>query len=1326
MQPEKMTRAKLIDEVRSLRKEVNALKQRKSNPELIKSRNAALNLLEDLQNEVNERKRISEILRISEETYRLAMQATRDGVWDWDLSTDVVYYSPSWARILEEKKVEPVKKTWEIRIHPDDKKRVLDSLRKHLEGKTESWQEEHRLRTKSGQYKWVLGRGEVVSRDSQNIPYRMIGTMKDISDRKKIEADLAESERRLRSFLEQTSDSIFCYEYSPPISVKTSIKRQIQQLYEGVLTECNEICALSYGAQKSEDVIGRKLTENFGTKPGSLDAFFREFIQNDYRSINQEGEEIQPDNSKRYYLNNAYGIVENGKLLRIWGFYHDITDQKLISEALQESEEKYRLLFNNANDIVLIHQYTDDKLPDIFLDVNQKAVEVLGYTREELLQMTPMDVISKDQLLEVAKSSRKLRRDKESLFERTVVTKAGKEIPVEIHSRLFHYKGKPTTLSICRDITDRKRAEKTRKREHDLIQNITETSPIGIVQVNREGHVVFANRRAEEILHLSKSELKDRTYNDPEWQITDYHGNPFPEEQLPFNQVQKTGKSVSDVQHAIQWPDGDRCLLSINAAPLFNEQGQFESMVAAIEDVTERKQADMALQESENRYRELFNHMSSGVAVYEVVDGGRDFIFKDFNQAGEKIDGQSKEFLIGKSVFDVRPGVEEFGLIHAFRQVIETGEPISHPITLYHDNQLTGWYENYIYPLPSGELVAVFDDVTEKKQAEEALTESEFRLRQMADTIEDVFWIVEWQTKKTIFASKSFETLWGISLESLYDKQDAWAGAIHSDDKQAAWDNFINLRNGKSYDEVYRIIRPDKDIRWIRDRGYPILDEKANVIRVVGIAQDITESKQAEIGILESENKFRSLFENTSSMIVLHDMDGNFIDVNQPALDNWGYSKEEFLNLNVSIMDKDSVIRKDSETRWQDLDEKTSIRFESNIQRKDGSICPMEIILNKFKLQGKPIIMAVSRDFTERKKAEDAMREREVRYRTLFQQAGDAIFIMEQYQFTECNDHAAEMYGFKTSSNFVGGNPWQISPVNQPDGRPSEEKAKALIDEALEGRILHFYWQHRKKDGALIDTEVTLTPFDIGQKRYIQAIVRDITKRLQAEEAIEQHRKELQRLSEQLIHTQEEERKRLSRELHDEMGQSLTGIKLNLTSFENKMGDAVPAPIVKDIKEAEQMVEDLLDKMHDIALNLRPSMLDDLGLIPAVKWLVNYNRKRWDFDIKLRHSGLKQRLNADFETAIYRIIQESLNNIAKHARAKRVTIQVRKLISKRLRLRITDDGCGFNVKHIEQQDPSKRGVGILGMQERAANLGGTFRLESNPKQGTSIEVELPV
>jgi PAS domain S-box-containing protein len=166
---------------------------------------------------------------------------------------------------------------------------------------------------------------------------------------------------------------------------------------------------------------------------------------------------------------------------------------------------------------------------------------------------------------------------------------------------------------------------------------------------------------------------------------------------------------------------------------------ELEQKVRALEQIaSEHKRAANALGESEERFRNLFENMSSGVAVYEAAEDGEDFVFKDFNKAAEKIEQIDKDDLIGKSVSRVFPGVVEFGLLNVFKRVWRTGVPEHYPIQLYKDQRIEGWRENKVYRLLSGDIVAIFDDFTQRKRVEAELKESEKRYRSIVGVIPDL------------------------------------------------------------------------------------------------------------------------------------------------------------------------------------------------------------------------------------------------------------------------------------------------------------------------------------------------------------------------------------------------------------------------------------------------------------------------------------------------------------------------------------------------------------------------------------------------------------
>ncbi|GAB4453923.1 MAG: sensor histidine kinase [Anaerolineae bacterium] len=208
----------------------------------------------------------------------------------------------------------------------------------------------------------------------------------------------------------------------------------------------------------------------------------------------------------------------------------------------------------------------------------------------------------------------------------------------------------------------------------------------------------------------------------------------------------------------------------------------------------------------------------------------------------------------------------------------------------------------------------------------------------------------------------------------------------------------------------------------------------------------------------------------------------------------------------------------------------------------------------------------------------------------------------------------------------------------------------------------------------------------------------------------------LRQLSRQLVEVQETERRALARELHDEIGQSLTGLKLMLDiAAASQAGEPAGS-----LAEMQEMVSRLISQVRELSLNLRPSMLDDLGLLPTLLWYIERYQRQTGIEVKFRHSRLNRRFSPALETAAYRITQEALTNVARHAGVKRAALEIR-AASTMLELKISDAGVGF-----EPADNLSRFTGgITGMTERAALLDGSLKLKSEPGQGVAILVALP-
>ncbi|MDD5064381.1 MAG: PAS domain S-box protein [Phycisphaerae bacterium] len=249
--------------------------------------------------------------------------------------------------------------------------------------------------------------------------------------------------------------------------------------------------------------------------------------------------------------------------------------------------------------------------------------------------------------------------------------------------------------------------------------------------------------------------------------------SPWPEDHNRDKElIEKATKSreIGTYEQRFLYPDKSIGYYYSTFQGRYDAEGNLTVIVGTVQDITERKRAEDLLKDSEVRFRELFEHMSSAVAVYEPENDGDDFIFKDCNQALLNIEKVNKEEIIGRRVTEVFPSVKEFGIFEVFKRVYITGNAEHFPVGLYKDERISGWKENYIYKLPCGEIVAVYDDVTERKQAEEAMKTSEVRYRRLFETAQDGILILNAETGTIVDVNPFLVEMLGFSHEQFVGK----------------------------------------------------------------------------------------------------------------------------------------------------------------------------------------------------------------------------------------------------------------------------------------------------------------------------------------------------------------------------------------------------------------------------------------------------------------------------------------------------------------------------------------------------------------------------
>ena len=603
----------------------------------------------------------------------------------------------------------------------------------------------------------------------------------------------------------------------------------------GIYRGCNQAFADQILGLSKEQIVGCSLFDLPDAIPSDLAQIYH---QKDNELIEKPGTQFYEsqvqcaDGVRRDFLfSKATYTDSQGDVAGMVGTMTDITARKRAEEALIESEERHRLLFENAP---LGYQSLDAN--GHFLEVNQTWLDTLGYTREEVIGKSFGDFLHPDWKNHFKENFPRFKAMGEVLgVEFEMVKKDGSSILLSFTGKIGKdEKGEfKQTHCIFHDVTKQRHAEDALRMSEQRYRSLFEQSNDAVFIHNLHGRILDCNQRAIEMLGYEKEQILNM-------HIPQIH----PEEDLDsskkaFQEAQKKG--YTRFESRFKRSDGTLVDVEISSRVTEPDKGVVQGIVR---DISKRKRADKALRESEARYRALFDNMHDGVAIYSSENNGQDFIFIDFNKTGEKIENVKKEDLIGKSVLETFPGVKDFGLFDVLQRVWETGKPEHFPIAFYKDNRISGWRDNYVYKLESGEIVAIYRDETNRKQAEDALRESENRFR-LLTTISPAGIYMTDAKGDTIYVNESWCEMAGLSPEEAAGR--GWVKAIHPEDsKQISSDWYKIVESDGQWGTEYRFQAPDGKITWVYGIATEMRDENGSIVGYMGTNIDINDRKQME------------------------------------------------------------------------------------------------------------------------------------------------------------------------------------------------------------------------------------------------------------------------------------------------------------------------------------------------------------------------------------------------------------------------------------------------------------------------------------------------
>jgi PAS domain S-box-containing protein len=906
-------------------------------------------------------------------------------------------------------------------------------------------------------------------------------------------------------------------------------------------------------------------------------------------------------------------------------------------------------------------------------------------------------------------------------------------------SAVFDAGGKWTgTRGSNRDITDRKRAEEAVQNETAMRAVLLENLPcLAMVLRKKTREIVFSNEPAR-----SAGAVPGRKC----YEICADRDDP-----CPFCLAGEVWETNSprrlEVEYRGKYYEG-------RWTPLSDDL-----YVHYIFDITERKRTENALKESEAGYRSLFENSVMGIS--QSLPGGHlvcvNCVFARMFGYASPEEMMAEVTHVGRQLYANPEDREEVLRVLQEKGVMEPRELEVVRRDGTHFIVLAGAREIRDNEGKLSCYQAEHIDITERKNAERSLQHRQDELQAVYDRAPFMMCVLD-ENRKVVFANREFANTVGRPAEQLVSEVACGVlGCIHAlDDPRGCGYGPLcdactlrraiqgTFETGQSHHDVERAATVARqgtrhDVVWLGATAKIPTGDRPLVLLEL---QDITRQKQMEVMIRKSEERLRILMEQSTEGIWRFDFESLMpeelgereqaewivdhaviTESNDAMARQYGYERSsEILGrpmysfMTGSKEEKIETILKFVRSGYRIAD----VEY-LNLDREGKTVWFINNVMGIFENGRLSYAWGTQRDITERKRAEKTLRKSEERYRALLENQTEII--------SRFRNDGTLIFVNKVSCRFFGkqmadliGQKWQTLAVSD-DVPHIEAQLRKLMPSnptvLVENRVYSGEGQVRWMqfiNRGFFNAE--------GALEEIQSVGRDITERKFAEVKTALYRTELQALAQRFVHAQEEERKSISRELHDEIGQALTAIKINLTEMEKDIPPECKPQVRLRMTESDAMVEKMLEQIHEMSLALHPAMLDDLGLVPTLRWYGKRFAKRVGVDVTIDVRDLPERMDSDLETNLYRIAQEALTNIAKHARAKNVVIRL-SLEHPALHLSITDDGIGFDVKKPKGNGFTTTGVGLIGMHERVATIQGNLNIESGSERGTSLLISVP-
>jgi PAS domain S-box-containing protein len=1222
-------------------------------------------------------------LRESEARLRLALDASNAGTWSWDVASNQLVWDERYHAQYGFELGEPISfDAWIMRVHPEDRVRLQAHTQALLEsGAGDIWNEEFRALHPANGERWMQGLGRV-ERDSDGRAIRMAGINLDITERKQAEVALLRTNAILQA-INQGTDNLICLKDM-----------------QGKIIVANPAMSRFLGKAESE-IIG---TDDLASLPdqhqaAQIRAIDRRILTSG-RSETVEESIDQPDHQWHCLFTKSPYRDENGKIIGLIGIGADITARKRVEEALRdahdtleqrvqertaelqaantalgESEERYRSLVTNLN----VGVYRNTPGPKgRFLHANPALARMHGY--DSVAEFQKVRVADLYQMADERKAflTELLRQGSLVNYEVRLKKKDGTPIYGSVSATV--HRGPDGEVDwidgMLEDITQRKKAEQNLAEALELNRTLVSASTVGIAVYKASGQCLIANEALARITGGTIGQLLQQDFR----RLKSWRADGL----LAKAEVALETGQPQELEARSRTTFGRELVINCRFSS-FTSQGE-QHLLIMVTDETEAASAQEALRASEERYRALAE--SSPDAIF-ILD--RDIKVQYVNSRAAAFWKRAPEDLIGLTQPELFPPEVAKRHCRIAVEVFKTGQSVrrDEPLAFSTGEQ---WIEIRLVPLYGEQakvssVMAVCRDITDRKGAERQLAEAlDLNQKMIAASVVGIGAYTA--SGECVFANEALARAAGGGVSEIqqgnFRRLKSWqeSGLLKLAEEALSQGQ---ARSG----EVYCVTRFGKAV-WLDCHAAPFVSNGQP--HLLMMALDISERKRVEQAL-----KLQSLVvQNMAEGALLTSPDQTVLFANTALETSFGYAPGELIGQQVSVLNAwsaEETARFNAEViRAAERGEAWSGEYQN--RRKDGTLFTSEVRIRAIELDGRPHFVSVQQDITERKRAEEALRESELRLRAIISGAPVLLFAVDQDGILLFEDgQGLKALGVEPGAGL--GRPVMEFYAHVP--AIIENARRALRGEAFESII--------EVGPATLDCWYSPRRDRDGKPAGYIGVATNVTER--------------HRLERQILEISDREQARIGQDIHDGLCQHLVSLAFDANALQRELS-AQGRPEVKTARRIADLLDQAITEARQLSRGLFPVRLGNVGLASALHELANSTSDRFKIKCRFDSQGPVAVKNIAIATHLYRVAQEAVANAVKHSRAGKVSIRL-KAGASQIELRVEDDGAGLS--------PAKRkkaaGLGLHIMDYRARAIGGTLHIGPRRRGGTIISCCVP-